>query len=104
MKKVIGGKMYDTKVAELVHEWNNGRFCNDFRYRSKDLYKTKKGNWFLYHVGGAMTDMAQSCGNNSMCGSSNIEPISSEDALRFLESHDGAEVALRYFADQIEEA
>lgn len=27
-----------------------------------------------------------------------------EDALRFLESHDGAEVALKYFAERIEEA
>ncbi len=115
MKKVIGGKLYDTETAELVHKWDNGRYANDFRYRSKSLFRTKKGNWFLYHVGGPMTDMGQSCGSNNVCGSSDkeltpayeiykIEPISPEDALRFLESHDGAEVALKYFAEQIEEA
>jgi len=104
MKKVIGGKLYDTETAELVHKWDNGRYANDFRYRSKSLFRTKKGHWFLYHVGGPMTDMGQSCGSNNVCGSSDIEPISPEDALRFLESHDGAEVALKYFAEQIEEA
>jgi hypothetical protein len=51
-----------------------------------------------------MTDMAISVGSNSYGGSEDIEPISEKDALRFLESHDGAEEALKYFADQIEEA
>lgn len=104
MKKVVDGKVYNTETAELVHGWSNGRYGNDFRYRSKDLYRTKKGNWFLCHVGGAMTDMAQSCGSNSTCGSSDIEPVSPEDALRFLESHGGAEAVLKHFANQVEEA
>lgn len=104
MKKVINGKVYDTSTAELVLEWDNGNLPGDFRYREKNLYRTKKGNWFIRHQGGAMTDMAVSCGNNSYSGSSDIEPISPEDALRFLESHGGAEEALEYFADQIEEA
>lgn len=103
MKKVIEGKVYNTETAELVHEWSNGHFGNDFRYRSKDLYRTKKGSWFLHHVGGPMSDMAKSYGN-SVCGSVDIEPVTSNDALRFLESHGGAEVVLKYFADQIEEA
>lgn len=44
MKKVVDGKVYNTETAELVHEWSNGRYGNDFRYRGKDLYRTKKGN------------------------------------------------------------
>jgi hypothetical protein len=51
-----------------------------------------------------MTDMSVSVGSNSWSGSSDIEPISERNALRFLESHDGAEEAEKYFADQIEEA
>ncbi len=104
MKKVIDGKLYNTETAEHVHGWDNGRYGNDFRNRSKDLYRTKKGNWFLHHSGGPMTDMARSCGSNSTCGSSDIEPVSETDALGFLESHGGAEAALKYFAEQIEEA
>ena len=104
MKKVIDGKMYNTETAELVHEWDNGRFTSDFRYRRKVLYRTKKGKWFIHHNGGAMTDMAVSCGSNSFSGSEDIEPISEKNALRFLESHDGIKAIEKYFADQIEEA
>ncbi len=104
MKKVVDGKLYNTETAELVHEWSNGRFCSDFRYRSKDLYRTKKGNWFMYHEGGARTDMGRECGSNSTCGSADIEPLSEKDTKGFLETHGGADVLLKYFADQIEEA
>ena len=79
--------------------------ANDFTYADRcNAYKTKKGNWFIYHCGGAMTDMAVSCGDNSYSGSEDIEPISEKDALRFLESHDGITAIEKYFADQIEEA
>lgn len=104
MKKVIEGKLYDTETAKLVHSWDNGRYGNDFRYRSKELYLTKKGNWFLHHAGGAMTDLSVSCGDNSFCGSENIEPISERDAMRFLETHEGTDAVLEYFGDQVEEA
>ena len=104
MKKVINGKMYNTETAELIHDWDNGRFSNDFRYRTKTLYRTKKGAWFIRHEGGPMTDMAVSCGSNSTSGSADIEPISKEDAFRFLCTHDGTEKAEEYFPEMIEEA
>jgi hypothetical protein len=103
MKKVIDGKMYNTETAEKVYCWDNGRYGNDFRYRSKDLYKTKKGNWFIYHEGGAMTDMAISCGSNNYSGSENIEVVSEKDAFAFLTSHGGTEEAEKYFSEMIEE-
>jgi len=104
MKKVIDGKMYNTETAERVYSWDNGRFTNDFRYRSKDLYRTKKGNWFILHDGGAMTDMAKSVGSNSTSGSEDIEVISEKDAFAFLASHGGTEEAEKYFSEMIEEA
>lgn len=104
MKKVINGKVYDTEKAKLVHEWNNGNMPGDFKYREKKLYRTKKGNWFLHHVGGAMTDMAKPVGNNNTSGSESIETISEEDAIGFLESHGGDEVILNYFPERVEEA
>ena len=104
MKKIINGKVYNTETAELVVDWTNGKYPRDFNYRSKDLYLTKKGNWFIHHVGGAMTDMQKPCGSNSFSGSEDIEPISSEDAFRFLCSHGGTEEAEKHFPDKIEEA
>lgn len=104
MKSIINGKRYDTSTATCVLTWTNGHSYNDFRYRSKDLYRTRSGNWFIYHEGGAMTDMAKSCGSNNFCGSESIEPISAEDAFRFLCSHDGALEAEQYFPEKIQDA
>lgn len=104
MKKIIDGKLYNTETAELIHSWDNGIYGHDFRSRSKDLYLTKKGKWFIHHEGGAMTDMAVCCGSNNTCGSENIEAISEKDAFAFLSSHNGTEKAEKYFAEKIEEA
>lgn len=104
MKRIIDGKRYDTETATLVHEWDNGRYASDFSYRSKDLYRTLRGSWFILHAGGAMTGMAVAVGSNGRGGSSAIEPVSPIDALRFLESHRGEEAIEKYFDDQLEDA
>ena len=104
MKMIIDGKRYDTETAEFVHGWSNGYYSNDFKHRSKDLYRTKSGNWFIVHEGGAMTDMAQACGSGSKCGGCEIEPVSTEDAFGFLCSHDGEKAAEKYFPDKIQDA
>lgn len=104
MKAIIEGKRYDTETAEQIHEWDNGWYNNDFRWRLKTLFRTKKGSWFILHKGGPLTDMAVSCGSNSTSGSSSIEIISDDDAFRFLCSHDGEDVAEKYFPKRIQDA
>lgn len=54
MKKVINGKVYNTETAEEVASYSFSN-SNDFRYIREKLYRTKKGNWFLYGEGGPMT-------------------------------------------------
>jgi len=51
-----------------------------------------------------MTDMAVAVGSNNYGGSEDIEPITEETAIRFLESHEGDEVLLELFPDKIGEA
>ncbi|MFZ5888763.1 MAG: hypothetical protein ACOYYF_14970 [Chloroflexota bacterium] len=49
MKQVINGKVYDTKTATLVASdeyWDGSNW--DRHGRNAYLYKTKKGNFFLY--------------------------------------------------------
>jgi len=103
VRQVIEGKLYDTETAELIHDWFNGRYVSDFKYREKTLYRTKKGAYFIHHVGGAMTDMAVPVGNG-MGGSEAIEPIDETTAIRFLESHGGSEKILELFPEYAEEA
>ena len=108
MIKVIDGKRYNTETAELVYDYDNGAVWGDFRYRSKTLYVTKAGAWFLHHVGGASSDMAKSLGNGSRSGSSDIEAINADDAYGFLEAHSNDSEALaaieKYFPDRVVEA
>ena len=104
MKKIIDGKRYDTSTAELIHEWHNGQYPNDFKRREKNLYLTKKGAWFLHHIGGALTDMSVSCGGTSRAGSEDIEPITEDNAYEFLESHGGENVIEEYFPDRVQDA
>lgn len=104
MKKIISGKIYDTETADLIHEWWNGRSISDFNHRSKSLYRTKKGTWFIHHIGGAMTDMQIPAGSNSFTGSESIEPVTEEEVIEFLETHDGDEKLMELFGNIIEEA
>ena len=87
MKRVINGKVYNTNTAEELHSYWNHRGAGDFQYLSEDLYKTKKGNFFLAGEGGAMTKYSQSCGENSVCGGSGIHPLDPDEALEWAENH-----------------
>ena len=107
MIKIIDGKRYNTETAEKVYCHWNGYGRDDFKHRTKTLYRTAKGSWFLYHYGGAMTDMAVSNGSTTT-GSDRIEPVDDEDALGFLEAHSDDREALeaieKYFADDVVDA
>ena len=103
MKAIIDGKRYDTSTAAHIHGWDNSYPKSDFKYRSKILYRTPKGAFFLQHYGGAQTDVAERMGNVYGPGTK-IEPISDNDAFGFLCSHDGVEKAEELFPERIEEA
>lgn len=92
MKKVINGKMYNTETAEELANWGNGLGRNDFKFLDETLYRTKKGTYFLCGEGGALTQYAVSCGQNSWCGGADILPLTIEGAKSWVESHlDGDE-------------
>lgn len=97
MKKIIEGKVYNTETAEEIGSFWNGLGGNDFRNLNESLYKTKKGAWFLYGQGGAMTRWSESNGNTTW-GSSGIMVLSEESARRWCETHDiDAETIERHF-------
>ena len=107
MIQIIDGKRYNTETAKFIFEHWNGYMTSDFKHRTKGLFLTPKGSWFLHHVGGALTDMAETIGNSSHGGEC-IEPITSDDAYGFLEVHSDVEKALaamnEYFAAKIVDA
>lgn len=102
MKKVIDCKLYDTETADLIHSWNNGYYGSDFKRCEEDLYRTKKGTYFLHGSGGPMSAYAESCGNG-MCGGENIDVLTPDAAAQWLEQRDAVDELQKYFPDYIEE-
>lgn len=107
MIQVIDGKRYNTEKAAKVFCYWNGYSTSDFHYRTKTLYLTQSGNWFIHHRGGALSDMSVSVGNGRG-GSESIEPVSSDDAYGFLEANSDDSDALaaieKHFASKIVDA
>jgi hypothetical protein len=88
MKKVIDGKVYDTKTAECIGNWDNGCYGGDFHRCEESLYKTKNGQFFIAGEGGAMSKYSQSSGENSWGGGEGMELLSEAEALAWCEDHD----------------
>lgn len=107
MISIINGKRYDTDKAECVFEHHNGLHSMDLRCRTKDLYRTSKGAWFIHHAGGPSTDLAINT-PLGLTGGEKIEPISDEDAFGFLKAHieeaEATEALEKYFSDWFEDA
>ena len=51
MKKSICRKVYNTETAELIKTNNYGEFGDPAGYQ-ESLYRTPKGDYFVYGVGG----------------------------------------------------
>ena len=103
MKAVIEGRMYDTDKAEAVATMDNGHMPNDFHYVEENLYVTRKGNWFVHYVGGALSGYGESFGNERH-GSSGIKALTEDEAFEWLQRHGQTDAIMERFASRIEEA
>ena len=104
MRKVVNRKRYDTETAALIAADSYSNY-GDLEYWCEELYRTKRGNWFLAGEGGAMSRYARCTGQNEVSGGSTIIPFSEKDALAWLEDHaGGSEAFKKYFNDVIEDA
>ena len=97
MKRIIQGKVYNTDTADRIgnHVYSNP---GDFRYEDTDLFKSKKGAWFIAGEGGPLSRWSQSCGNGQR-GGSGIEAMTTAEALAWCESSGiDADVIAQYFS------
>ena len=102
MKRVINGKVFNTRTAELLGTFHFGS-PGDINYVNESLYRTKRGAFFLAGEGGANTKYSQQVDNNSWSGGKAIFPLTIEEALEWAETHDvSVEIIEKYF--QLEEA
>lgn len=85
MKKIIGGKVYDTETAKCLGDWSNGGSWRDFGHVVETLYKKKTGEFFLHGEGGAASKYAVPEGMNSWTGGERIMPMTFDEAREWAE-------------------
>ena len=84
MRKIIGGKKYDTETATCVGS-DSYSYPGDFGYWEECLYRKNNGEFFLHGEGGPMTKYAVDISTNETSGSSRITPMSIEEAKEWAE-------------------
>lgn len=86
MKRVIGGKVYDTETADVVcnlvcdHEYGN------FAWHETVLYRTKRGRFFLAGRGGARSMWRTQTGQSSCGPGDGIRAIDADEARTHMEA------------------
>ena len=91
MKKIIGGKLYDTETAKEIASSSHGEGPRDFRYYRETMYRKRTGEYFLYGKGGPMSRYAESCGLNQWTGGEKIIPLDYKAATEWGEENMGAD-------------
>lgn len=104
MKRIINGKRYDTETAEIVADvGSHGTSFSDFAHHDTQLYRTKRGNWFVAGEGGPLSQWSRSVGNG-YSGGSGIHVLSADEARALLEQHHETEALEQYFGSVVEDA
>lgn len=85
MKKIIGGRRYDTATAKLVGEYETG-YIGDFDWVAEKLYLKATGEFFLAGEGGAKTRWASRTIDGYSSGEG-ILPLTLDEAREWAEEH-----------------
>ena len=86
MKKVIGGKVYDTATARELgyYEYSNR---GDFGYYREVLYQKRTGEFFLYGEGGGASRYAQRVEQSGWGWGERVIPLAIDAAREWVEKH-----------------
>ena len=102
MKRIVEGKVYDTETAEEIATYEPFSDRTKFQWWSETLYRTKKGRYFKYGIGGPMSKYAETFPGGAT-GGEVIVPLTDKEAFEWLASY-FPEKAIELFPEQVEEA
>ena len=85
MKKILGGKKYDTETARMVGTYWNGN--SGFGKCSEALYCKRTGEFFLYGEGGPMSKYGVAYGDNEWGYGEEIRPLTVDEAKAWAEEN-----------------
>ena len=94
MKRIIGGKTYNTETAEHILTNTSGLLRGDAYYRCETLYRTKRGAYFLHVEGGGYTELGDPVPKSHMTFNSGqkIVPMAADEAREWLKQHGAIDV------------
>lgn len=87
MKKVIGGRRYDTETAEHIADGGNGYPIDDFNCCLEELYRKRTGEFFIYGYGGPYSKYCKWFSDNSCGFGEKITPITIDEAKAWVEKY-----------------
>jgi hypothetical protein len=96
MFKIINGLKYDTESASEIATYSYLNM-SDVRGYEETLYKTKKGAWFLYGHGGALSPYYENIPGGS-CGGSKICLLTENEVKHWLLETDNDNIYLNLFS------
>lgn len=99
MKKIINGRIYDTRTSTKVGVDSANRSTADFDYWRETLYRKRSGEYFLHGEGGAQSRYAESCGYMEWGWGEQIIPLTYEKAAKWAEEHLSADEYEKIFGE-----
>ncbi len=100
MKRIIEGKLYDTKEATAIWE-SSYSHPGDFDYVSETLYKTANGAYFIAGEGGARSRYSRQVEQNTWSGGSDIRALTREEAFEWADQHLDSDDVQAEFGDLV---
>ena len=88
IRRVIGGKLYDTANSERVMHIPCHKYGDNFGWENTDLYLSPNEAWFLAGEGNALSRWGRKGDDGSYPGDG-IQLLTEEEAKALLEEHDG---------------
>lgn len=102
MKKIVNGKLYNTETAKLLGEHSKG-IPGNLDFIDEELYRTKKGAYFLFAYGGPLSRYSEPNGTGGLQSGQVILPMEESEAKAWAEKHLTADEYLAIF-DNVDEA
>lgn len=87
MRKIIGGKRYNTGTAEYLATVKSSCVPGEPHYWEEKLYRKQTGEYFLHGRGGKLSRYSEMTADNEWIGSGKIIPLSDEAARAWAEEH-----------------
>ena len=88
IRKIIDGRIYDTKTAKRVLHLDCHRFGDDFEWENTDVYLSPKGQWFLAGRGNALSRWATRQVDGPVAGDG-IELLNEDEVKVLFQQYDG---------------